>query len=71
MEIRIIIYKASEGHFKPLYELLTSETGESPQEQLISSQWQRRRHEEALKKAKAMGLYCIPGGKSQEGGPDE
>ena len=63
MRIGIILYGCTEDVYRALYTLSELEMDE----QLKAAQRRRIRREKAFKKARALGLTCISGGKSQKG----
>ena len=67
MKIGIILYECTEDDYRALYALSRIKAEQSVQEQLKRAQSLMRRRKEALQKAKALGLYCITGGKSRKG----
>ena len=71
MRIGIILYGCTEDVYRALYTILELEMDQSILEQLKDAQRRRMRRKEMLKKAKALGLTCIPGGKSRKGATNE
>ena len=67
MRIEIILYGGTEDIYRALYTLSELEMDQSIHERLKDAQRRRMRRKEALKKAKELGLTCIPGGKSRKG----
>lgn len=67
MRIGIILYGCTEDVYRALYTLSELEMEQSIHEQLRAAQRRRIRREKAFKKARALGLTCISGGKSQKG----
>ena len=63
MKIGIILYECTENDYKALYTLSQFEMDQM----LKDAQRRRIRRKEALKKARSLGLSCIPGGKSRKG----
>ena len=67
MKIGIILYECTEDDYRALYALSRLRVEQSIQKQLKRTQRLMRRRRKALQKAKALGLYCIAGGKSRKG----
>ena len=67
MRIGIILYGCTEDVYRALYTILELEMDQSILEQLKDAQRRRMRRKEMLKKARALGLTCISGGKSRKG----
>lgn len=67
MIVGIILYECTEDDHRALYALSRLRVEQSIQEQLKRSKRLMRRRKEALRKAKALGLHCIAGGKSRKG----
>ena len=67
MRIGIILYGCTGDVYRDLYTILELEMDQSIHEQLKDAKRRRMRRKEMLKKAKALGLTCIPGGKSRKG----
>ena len=67
MKVGIILYECTGDDYRALYALSRIKAEQSVQEQLKRTQRLMRRRRKALQKAKALGLYCIAGGKSQKG----
>lgn len=67
MRIGIILYGCTKDVYRALYTLSELEMDQSIHGQLKDAQRRRMRRKEALKKAEALGLSCIPGGKSRKG----
>ena len=65
MRIGIILYGCTEDVYRDLYTIL--EMDQSIHEQLKDAKGRRMRRKEMLKKAKVLGLTCIPGGKIRKG----
>ena len=66
MKIAIILYEYTENDYRALYTFSQLEMEQSIQERLKDAQRLRRKREETLKKARALGLSCISGGKSRK-----
>ena len=67
MRIEIILYEGTEDLYRALYTLSELEMDQSIHEQLKAAQKRRMRRKETLRKARALGLACISGGKSRKG----
>ena len=67
MRIGLILYGCTEDIYSALYTLSELELDQGIHEKLKDAKRHRKRCKEALKKAKALGPSCIPGGKSRKG----